>query len=236
MRHTAILKPAKSQQLHLPSPCTEQAGYGGLSLSAYTGWCSALRLAGTAPEPLGNINEQLGTASPYLCQSECTAGNHLAVFGAVGLCETLDSSFLTLSGLTDRTQLALHFMKLLLQLLQTEWDIREHQTHVNASNMRKLESNEKNHVVGLALLDLGLQGLDLQLGLLQLVDALTGCTLILVQLALLLLDKTLKVEMKEFRVIKRTSMELFKRNTFMKNTDAKSGLTFRVDAVMCIYL
>lgn len=102
-------------------------------------------------------------------------------------------------------------MKLLLQLLQAELDIRENQTRVMASNVRKLESNEKeHHVVGLALLDLGLQGLDLQLGLLQLVDALTGCTLILVQLALLLLDKTLKVEMNEFRVIKRTSMELFK--------------------------
>lgn len=107
---------------------------------------------------------------------------------------------------------------------------------MNVSNTGKLESNEKYHVVGLALLDLGLQGLDLQLGLLQLVDALTGCTLILVQLTLLLLNKTLKEEMKEFRVIKRTCMLLFKRNTFMKNTDAERRLTLREDYVMCIYL
>lgn len=36
------------------------------------------------------------------------------------------------------------------------------------------------HVVGLALVDLGLQGLDLELGLLQLADTLTSRTLILV--------------------------------------------------------
>lgn len=48
------------------------------------------------------------------------------------------------------------------------------------------------HVVGLALVDLGLQGLDLELGLLQLTDTLAGSTLVLVQLALLLLNKTLK--------------------------------------------
>lgn len=47
------------------------------------------------------------------------------------------------------------------------------------------------HIVGLALVDLGLQGLDLELGLLQLVDTLTGRTLILVQLTLLHLNKTL---------------------------------------------
>lgn len=88
---------------------------------------------------------------------------------------------------------------------------------MNVSNTCKLPSSEKYHVVGLAVLDLGLQGLDLQLGRLQLVDALTGCTLILVQLTLLLLNKTLKVQMKEFRVGKRT--ELFKKNTFVK-TDA----------------
>lgn len=81
-----------------------------------------------------------------------------------------------------------------------------------------------------------MQGLDLQLGLLQLVDALTGCTLILVQLTLLLLNKTLKVEMKEVRVIKRTGMELFKRNTFMENTVVERILTFRVDYVICLYL
>lgn len=81
-----------------------------------------------------------------------------------------------------------------------------------------------------------MQGLDLQLGLLQLVDALTGCTLILVQLTLLLLNKTLKVEMKEVRVIKRTGMELFKRNTFMENTVVERILTFRVDYVICMYL
>lgn len=80
-----------------------------------------------------------------------------------------------------------------------------------------------------------MQGLDLQLGLLQLVDALTGCTLILVQLTLLLLNKTLKVEMKEVRVIKRTGMELFKRNTFMENTVVERILTFGVDYVICMY-
>lgn len=47
------------------------------------------------------------------------------------------------------------------------------------------------HIVGLALVDLGLQGLDLELGLLQLADTLTGRTLILVQLTLLLLNKAL---------------------------------------------
>ena len=36
------------------------------------------------------------------------------------------------------------------------------------------------HVVGLALLDLGLQGLDLELGLLQLAETLTSRTFILV--------------------------------------------------------
>lgn len=41
-------------------------------------------------------------------------------------------------------------------------------------------------------MDLGLQGLDLELGLLQLADTLTGRTLILVQLTLLLLDQILK--------------------------------------------
>lgn len=48
------------------------------------------------------------------------------------------------------------------------------------------------HVVGLALVDLGLQGLDLELGLLQLADTLTGRTLILVQLTLLLLNEALR--------------------------------------------
>ena len=43
-------------------------------------------------------------------------------------------------------------------------------------------------VVGLALLDLGLQGLHLELGFLQFSDTLTRCTLILVELSLLLLD------------------------------------------------
>lgn len=47
------------------------------------------------------------------------------------------------------------------------------------------------HIVGLALMDFGLQRLDLELGLLQLTYTLTGCTLILVQLALLLFNKTL---------------------------------------------
>ena len=47
------------------------------------------------------------------------------------------------------------------------------------------------HIVGLALVDLGLQGLDLELGLLQLADALTGRTLVLVQLTLLLLNEAL---------------------------------------------
>lgn len=78
---------------------------------------------------------------------------------------------------------------------------------MNASNTSKPESNEKHHVVGLALLDFGLQGVDLQLGLLQLVDTLAGCTLILVQLTLLLLNQTLEVEVKEFRVTKGSCAE-----------------------------
>lgn len=48
------------------------------------------------------------------------------------------------------------------------------------------------HIVGLALVHLGLEGLDLQLGLLQLTDTLAGRTLILVELTLLLLDETLQ--------------------------------------------
>lgn len=48
------------------------------------------------------------------------------------------------------------------------------------------------HVVGLALLDLGLQGLDLELGLLQLAETLTSRTLILVQLTLLFLNEVLR--------------------------------------------
>lgn len=36
------------------------------------------------------------------------------------------------------------------------------------------------HIVGLAFMDLGLQGLDLELGLLQLTNTLAGSTLILV--------------------------------------------------------
>lgn len=48
------------------------------------------------------------------------------------------------------------------------------------------------HIVGLALMDLGLQGLDVELGLLQLADTLTGRTLILVQLTLLLLNQALQ--------------------------------------------
>ena len=47
-------------------------------------------------------------------------------------------------------------------------------------------------VVGLALLHLGLEGVHLELGLLQLADALAGRALILVQLALLLLHQTLQ--------------------------------------------
>lgn len=47
-------------------------------------------------------------------------------------------------------------------------------------------------VVGLALLDLGLQRLHLELGLLQFIDTLTRCTLILVEMSLLLLDQILK--------------------------------------------
>lgn len=53
-------------------------------------------------------------------------------------------------------------------------------------------TEEAHHIVGLALVDLGLQGLDLELGLLQLADTLTGCTLKLVQLSLLLLNEALE--------------------------------------------
>lgn len=49
-----------------------------------------------------------------------------------------------------------------------------------------------HHIVGLALLDLGLQGLNLELGLLQLADTLTGRALVLVELTLLLFDKFLQ--------------------------------------------
>lgn len=49
-----------------------------------------------------------------------------------------------------------------------------------------------HHVVGLALVDLGLQGLHLELGLLQLADTLTSGTLILVQLTLLLFNEALQ--------------------------------------------
>lgn len=58
--------------------------------------------------------------------------------------------------------------------------------------MQMRQSEEPHHVVSLALVDLGLQRLDLELGLLQLTDTLTSCTLILVQLALLLLDQVLR--------------------------------------------
>lgn len=54
------------------------------------------------------------------------------------------------------------------------------------------------HVVGLALVDLGLQGLDLELGLLQLADALTSSTLVLVQLTLLLLNETLREDVRVY--------------------------------------
>lgn len=49
-----------------------------------------------------------------------------------------------------------------------------------------------HHIVGLALLDLCLQGLNLELSLLQLTDTLTGRTLVLVELTLLLFDKFLQ--------------------------------------------
>lgn len=58
--------------------------------------------------------------------------------------------------------------------------------------MQMRQSKEPHHVVSLALMDLGLQGLDLELGLLQLADTLTSRTLILVQLTLLLLDQVLR--------------------------------------------
>lgn len=49
-----------------------------------------------------------------------------------------------------------------------------------------------HHIVGLALLDLSLQGLNLELSLLQLADALAGRTLVLVELTLLLFHKVLQ--------------------------------------------
>ena len=45
---------------------------------------------------------------------------NLTVLGADGLWETLNGSLLTLSSLADWTQLTLHLVQLLLQLLQTE--------------------------------------------------------------------------------------------------------------------
>lgn len=119
---------------------------------------------------------------------------HLTVFGAVGLCEALNGSLLTLSGLTDRTQLTLHLGQLLLQLLHTETNRIKVTT---CGFLKRIQTVNgalcgPYHVVGLALVDLGLQGLDLELGLLQLADTLTGRTLILVQLTLLLLDQILK--------------------------------------------
>lgn len=63
-----------------------------------------------------------------------------------------------------------------------------YQTHPNC----KWRSCGPYHVVGLALVDLGLQGLDLELGLLQLADTLTRSALVLAELTLLLIDQPLK--------------------------------------------
>lgn len=49
-----------------------------------------------------------------------------------------------------------------------------------------------DHIVGLALLDLSLQGLNLELSLQQLADTLARRTLVLVELTLLLFDKVLQ--------------------------------------------
>lgn len=57
IRFLAILDPGLHQYtLHFISPCIEQAGCGGPSLSAYTAWWSALQSVGTAPGPLIRIN------------------------------------------------------------------------------------------------------------------------------------------------------------------------------------
>lgn len=65
---------------------------------------------------------------------------HLTVLGAVGLCEALNGSLLTLSGLTDRTQLTLHLGQLLLQLLhkKRQTESKSKSPHVDLSNASKL--------------------------------------------------------------------------------------------------
>lgn len=45
---------------------------------------------------------------------------YLSVFCANGLSEALNGSFLTVSCLSERSQLTLHFIQLLLQLLQMQ--------------------------------------------------------------------------------------------------------------------
>lgn len=57
-----------------------------------------------------------------------------------------------------------------------------------------------HHIVGLALLDLSLQGLNLELSLLQLTDTLTGRALVLVELTLLLFDKFLQKNSQDGKV------------------------------------
>lgn len=105
----------------------------------------------------------------------------------------MNGSFLILSLLTDGAQLTLHLVQLLLQLLQTNnAPLPSNMGSLHLVKMQMRQCEEPHHVVSLALVDLGLQGLDLELGLLQLADTLTSRTLILVQLALLLLDQVLR--------------------------------------------
>lgn len=117
---------------------------------------------------------------------------HLAVFSADGLSEALNGSLLTLSSLAKRTQLTLHLIQLLLQLLQMETGRLRLSSGLRHVKVYKISLYLIfDHIVGLALVDLGLQGLDLELGLLQLADTLTGRALILVELTLLLFNKVL---------------------------------------------
>lgn len=63
---------------------------------------------------------------------------NLTVFGGDGLCETLNGSFLTLSSLTDWTQLTPHLIQLLLQLLQMEISITHQSSDMDLSNISNL--------------------------------------------------------------------------------------------------
>lgn len=100
------------------SPGFERAGYDVPVLAACTECCSGLRSDGTTPGP-SERRGKTGVSSfkEKIFQISTTADTDLAVFGGDGLCEALNGSFLTLGRLSERTQLTLHLVQLLLQLL-----------------------------------------------------------------------------------------------------------------------